>query len=46
MTGRLSTYLTVAPLMSPSQERDTTGTNVVKAQPHLNLKGFGGQQQG
>jgi hypothetical protein len=36
----------VAPLMSQSRERDTTGTTVVKAQPNLNPKGSGGQQQG
>jgi hypothetical protein len=31
--------------MSQSRERDTTGTEVVKAQSYLNPKGDGGQQQ-
>ena len=43
---RRSSKCAVAPLMSQSRERDTTGTNVVKAQPNLSPKGFGGQQQG
>ena len=43
---RRSRKCAVVRLMSQSRERDTTGTNVVKAQPHLNPKGLGGQQQG
>jgi hypothetical protein len=43
---RRSSKCAVAPLMSQSRERDTTGTAVVKAQPNLNPKGSGGQQQG
>jgi transposase len=41
-----SSKCAVVRLMSQSRERDTTGTNVVKAQPHLSPKGSGGQQQG
>jgi hypothetical protein len=43
---RRSRKCAVEPFMSQSRERDTTGTEVVKAQPYLNPKGVGGQQQG
>jgi hypothetical protein len=41
-----SSKCAVVRLMSQSRGRDTTGTNVVKAQPNLSPKGSGGQQQG